>query len=193
MKVLGIETSGGIGGFALVDDTQLVAEEVADIMGHHLERGSDMIESILTGAGLGVSDLEGIAVSLGPGSFTGLRVGLALAKGLAVGAGLALAGVPTLDAIAEGLREAEGMVVVVRDARRGEVYFAAYRAGVGGLARLGPYRALAPEAVAAELAQEGALLGSERPIVVAGDGLARYGDIFRRALGGRAAFAAEPL
>jgi len=193
MKVLGIETSGSAGGFAVADETGLIAEVTADIMGHHLERGFDMIQSILAGAGLGVHELGGVAVSLGPGSFTGLRVGLALAKGLCFGRGLALAGVPTLDCMAEGLASFGGLLVPVRDARRGEVYFSVYEAKGGGLARLSPYRALAPEALVGTLKGDTALFREQHPITLAGDGLVKYGEILRSGLGKRASFAPETL
>jgi tRNA threonylcarbamoyladenosine biosynthesis protein TsaB len=193
MRVLGIETSGSAGGFAIADEARVVTEVTADIMGHHLERGFDMIQSILAGAGLGVHDLDGVAVSLGPGSFTGLRVGLALAKGLCFGSGLALVGVPTLDCVAQGLASFEGLLVPVRDARRGEVYFSIYEAQGGLAVRLSPFRALAPEALAGELKGNSALLRDERPVTLAGDGLAKYGEILRSGLGERAFFAPETL
>jgi tRNA threonylcarbamoyladenosine biosynthesis protein TsaB len=196
VRVLGIETSGSFGGFAIADDSGVLAEVAADIMGHHLERGSDMIREVMAEAGLALRDLAGVAVSLGPGSFTGLRVGLALAKGMCLGSALQLVGVPTLDCVALGLASFGGLVVPVRDARRGEVYFAVYEVREGRALRLSPYRALAPEAVVEEL-REGSWAGSPpgglQRVALAGTGLARYGDIFRSGLGERAVIAPEAL
>jgi tRNA threonylcarbamoyladenosine biosynthesis protein TsaB len=152
-----------------------------------------MIEGILAGAGLGIEDLDGVAVSLGPGSFTGLRIGLALAKGLCFGRGLPLAGVPTLDCLADALVSEEGLILPVKDARRGEVYFSVYEVRAGEAVRLSPYRALAPNLLAEEIRGGSALFHKGRPVVLAGDALARYGDVFRSALGALASLAPEAL
>jgi len=198
MRILGIETSGNIGGFAVVEDERLLAEVASDITGRHVERSDAMIEHVLDCAGTAISDLAAVAVSLGPGSFTGLRVGLALAKGLCFGRGLPLVGVPTLDAMAGALVGAAGLVVPVRDARRGEIYFALYGAAGGALSRLSDYRALAPEALADELlAQAGqgeaGAAGRAAQLVLVGDALARYGETLRSRLGARMVAAPEVL
>jgi tRNA threonylcarbamoyladenosine biosynthesis protein TsaB len=186
MRILGIETSGNIGGFAVVDDGRLLAEVASDITGRHVERGDAMIEYVLQCAGTTIDDLAAVAVSLGPGSFTGLRVGLALAKGLCFGRGLPLVGVPTLDVMAEACAGAEGLVVPVRDARRGEIYFGLYDAAGGALRRLSDYRAVAPEALVGELLAPGRTAAeSARPLVLVGDALAKYGETLRSRLGKR--------
>ncbi|MFZ1947089.1 MAG: tRNA (adenosine(37)-N6)-threonylcarbamoyltransferase complex dimerization subunit type 1 TsaB [bacterium] len=188
MKVLGLETSGNLGGFAVVEDGRLLAEITSDITGRHVEQGAAMIERVLELSGTAVGDLAGVAVSLGPGSFTGLRVGLSLAKGLCFGRDLPLVGVPTLDCIAEGVAYFEGLVVPVKDARRGEIYFAFYEAGGGGATRVSAYEALPPDRLAEVI--ERALLahsgrGAARPDVPAllvGDALAKYGEALRARL-----------
>jgi tRNA threonylcarbamoyladenosine biosynthesis protein TsaB len=207
MKVLGIETSGSIGGVAIADGGCVVAETVSDVSGHHLERGAALVEDLLRDTGLALGDLDGVAVSLGPGSFTGLRVGLALAKGICFGRGLPLVGVPTLDCIAEGLGPLGGKIVPVKDARRGEVYFCFYEAIAGRARRLGTYRALSPELLVDEI-REQAGMSRERSagepagspgvegdgrVVLAGDALAKYGEVFRGGLGSRAVIAPEAL
>ena len=185
MRVLGIETSTTIGGFAVVDGDRLLAELVSDITGRHVERGVGMIEEVLDNAGLKTTDLDGVAVSLGPGSFTGLRVGLAIAKGICMGSGIAVAGVPTLDSIAESLSLWEGVVVVARDARRGEVYLSTYSSRSSTVTRMGDYLALSPEGI---IDLVNALPSGQR-VLVAGDALERYGDALRSGLGPEPVFA----
>jgi tRNA threonylcarbamoyladenosine biosynthesis protein TsaB len=194
VRVLGIETSGNMGGFAVVEDGRLVAEITSDITGRHVEQGAAMIERVLGLAGTAVDSLGGVAVSLGPGSFTGLRVGLSLAKGLCFGRGLPLVGVPTLDCVAEPLAHFEGLVVPAKDARRGEIYFALYRARGGSLMRLSDYRALSPEALAAEI--DGLVRAEGSPggtALLAGDALAKYREVLRATLGDRMIEAGELL
>jgi tRNA threonylcarbamoyladenosine biosynthesis protein TsaB len=194
MRILGIETSGNIGGFAVVEGGRLLAEIASDITGRHVERGDAMIEYVLECADTPIGGLAAVAVSLGPGSFTGLRVGLALAKGLCFGRGLPLVGVPTLDVMAEVFAGTEGVVVPVRDARRGEIYFGLYDAAGGTPRRLSDYRALAPDALADELLALGKATGENaKRFVLVGDALARYGGTLRSRLGARMVEAAEVM
>ena len=156
MILLAIETTGALGSFAVVEGSGSAALKVLagidrDIMGRHVESSVDLVSEVLDKASLRLSGLDGIAVSLGPGSFTGLRVGLGIAKGLCVGAGLPLVGVPTLDCLARPLSEREGLIVVARDARRGEVYCSIYRSDGGSLERVTGYMSLAPRDLVAEI------------------------------------------
>lgn len=193
MKVLGIETSGSVGGFSVVEDGRLLAEAISEVTGRHLEKGAAMMEQVLESAGASYGDLSAVAVSLGPGSFTGLRVGLALAKGVCFGKGLPLVGVPTLDCIAEALSLREGLVVPVKDARRGEIYFSIYQAGGAGVRRLSDYRALPPDEVADRVAEAGGGASGEAAVVFAGDALGRYGGVLGAKLGSRMVVAPEIL
>lgn len=98
------------------------------------------IDTVLRKARLKLADLDGIAVGVGPGSFTGLRIGVATVKGLAYVTGVPVAAVPTFDAIARNAGKAAGTVCVVLDARKGKVYGAFYEPdGRGGMKRLSPY------------------------------------------------------
>ena len=128
-----------------------------------------LVERVLGEAGLALEDVEGIAVSIGPGSFTGLRIGLALAKGLAFAGGLPLVGVPTLEALAWVADAAPGTsVCAALDARKREVYAALFAVEAGGLRRVTPDLALAPEALAARL---------PRPCTLVGDAGEVYGAV----------------
>jgi tRNA threonylcarbamoyladenosine biosynthesis protein TsaB len=133
-----------------------------------------LVERVIAEAGLTIDDVEGIAVSIGPGSFTGLRVGLALAKGIAFAGGLLLAPVSTLEALAwVAAAESGETVCAALDARKREVYAALFAAGREGPHRLTEDLALAPDDLAARLVP---------PCVVVGDAVEAYGEI----LGARA-------
>jgi tRNA threonylcarbamoyladenosine biosynthesis protein TsaB len=189
MKILGIETSGSLGGFALVDDGRLVVEIISDITGRHVEKGVDIIEDVLDRASVTVADLEAVAVSLGPGSFTGLRVGLAIAKGLCFGNRVPLVGVPTLDSIAESLSCWEGITVPMRDARRGEIYFSVYESEACSVTRIADYLALAPGRAVEKIKD---MVGGRR-VLLAGDALVKYKDVICSGLGPEAMPAPETM
>src|SRR5437773_907699 len=122
MRTLAVETSTLAGGAALLDGDLVVGEYVLDIQITHSERLMATIDRLLVDAGWSVRDLEGLAVSVGPGSFTGLRIGLSTVKGLALALAIPIAAVPTLDAMAAMLPFAALPVVPVLDARKREVY-----------------------------------------------------------------------
>jgi len=110
--------------------SQTIADEVLQVLAYH---------------GCGVEDLSLIVVTLGPGSFTGIRVGLAFCKGLASGRDIPLLGVPTLDVLAEPFSFLEGSYVCpLVDAKKGEIFLALYRAVRGSIERLTDYKALKP-------------------------------------------------
>ena len=128
-----------------------------------------LVARLLADAGLRIDDVEALAVSIGPGSFTGLRIGLALAKGLAFAGGLPLVGVPTLDALAHVAEAAPGVSICAAiDARKREVYAALFVADPAGPRRQTPDLALAPEALADRLPS---------PCVLVGDAGEVYGDV----------------
>ncbi len=116
MRVLAVETSTLSGGAALLDGERIVGEYTLDVRITHSERLMAAIDQLLTDAGWTARDLEGLAVSVGPGSFTGLRVGLSTVKGLALALSIPVAAVPTLDAMAAMLPFASLPVCPVLDA-----------------------------------------------------------------------------
>jgi N6-L-threonylcarbamoyladenine synthase len=132
-------------------------------------------------------DIAAVAVGRGPGSFTGVRIAVATAKGLAHGWGVPLVGLGTLDAVAWRFAEHEGLVGIVGDAMRGEVYPCAFRCGDGRVERVDTYRVMRPGEAAAEWAALG------EPLVLAGNGLVKYRDVFAESLGARAIIAEEAL
>lgn len=138
---------------------------------------------------LSLGDVAAVAVGRGPGSFTGVRIGVASAKGLAQGLGVPLAGFSTLDAVGWRFRDRRALVAVVGDAMRGEVYPALLRCdGDGACVRLDAERVGKPRAVAEAWAAELA-----EPMVLTGNGLAKHGAVFAEVLGDRATVADESL
>jgi tRNA threonylcarbamoyladenosine biosynthesis protein TsaB len=99
MLVMGIDTSTMQGGVALLSEQGLVSEYTLNVKATHTERLLPLIDRALQDAGITLGQVDGLAVAVGPGSFTGLRIGLSTAKGLAVATGKALVGVSTLEAI----------------------------------------------------------------------------------------------
>jgi tRNA threonylcarbamoyladenosine biosynthesis protein TsaB len=165
MRVLAVETSTLAGGVALLDGERLVSESVLDVAVTHSERLLRAIDRVVGDARWTPDDLEGLAVAVGPGSFTGLRIGVSTVKGLALARALPVAAVPTLDAIAASLPYARHPVCPVLDARKGEVYACRYRWEAGAMRRVWDYLALSPEDLAARLEEPTILLGDGAPLV----------------------------
>jgi len=150
MLILAIDTATDRLGLALRRDDTTLAELHLDLGRKHAEKILVGLDGLLADLGVAPRDLGGIAVSLGPGSFTGLRIGLAFAKGLALATGAQLVGIPTLTVLAAGARPWVGLVVPCLDARRSEVYYSAYHLTSGGVEHLDPdFKAGAPADVAA--------------------------------------------
>lgn len=163
---LGLETSTPLGGAALAGPGGVLAERAVGITGSHAARLMTAVDAILEETGLTLRGLAGIGVSVGPGSFTGLRVGVATAQGLARGADVPLFPVPSLEAVAWGLPAAllppGGVAAVAMTARRGEVYGAVFAFADGVPRPLVAPVVAAPDTFAADLA------ALEAPVLVAG-------------------------
>lgn len=127
MNVLGIETATVVCGAAISRDGTLVAERWISIPRVHSEKLMTLVDEVLVASGLTAPELSAIAVSIGPGSFTGLRIGLSVAKGLAYALSIPVVAVPTLEALAfhaagHSTAEQGEMICAVLDARRAEVF-----------------------------------------------------------------------
>lgn len=187
--LLALESSTANGGAALIAEGEPV-ETVR--LAEGLRHGRELLPSaagLLEKRGLKAADLWGVAVSSGPGSYTGTRVGVMSAKALAFGAGLRLVAVSSLAAMAattalENRAEDGDTVLVLQDARRDEVYAGLYRLDRGAAVPLAPDAALAPEEAAERLVS---LLGQGVTPVLAGSGFATYADLFRDLNGADAA------
>lgn len=180
MKILAIDTSTPIGSVAVLDGSRLLAEVTADVRARHGETVLAHVEHAMRLARLGAADLELVACGLGPGSFTGLRVGLATAKGLAIARRTPLVGVPSIRVLARGRATPVRTVVAVVDAHKGEVYAAAYRSEPDGtlVEILAPFHA-EPEPAGRTVRET---LGAGAECWLCGDGVSAYGDRFVTAL-----------
>ena len=143
MRLLSIETATSVCGVALLTDDVLQTEESVEARNIHAERLLGMIDGTLRTSGLRVRDLDAVAISIGPGSFTGLRIGLSVAKGLVFGLEIEMAAVPTLEALAWRLTDPEAgdaspYVLAAIDARRDEVYCQLFRRSDRALVASGP-------------------------------------------------------
>lgn len=164
---------------ALLCEDEVLGEVTVSSQETHSCRLLVTTKWLLKRVGLDWLQVDLLAVSLGPGSFTGLRIGLSTAKGLSMALGRPLLGVPTLDALASHVAGGEGdLVCPLLDARKKEVYTALYRCKAMGLERLTPYTALRPEALCK-------MLPPAERVWLLGDGLTLYSDLLADALGER--------
>ncbi|MFQ5848455.1 MAG: tRNA (adenosine(37)-N6)-threonylcarbamoyltransferase complex dimerization subunit type 1 TsaB [Candidatus Methylomirabilales bacterium] len=177
MIVLGIESAGPQGGVALVGGEGVIAEYVLNVEATYAERLMPAVDRVLQDARVTIAAVEGLAVSIGPGSFTGLRIGLSTVKGLALATGKPVVGVPTLRALAWSLPYCAYPVCPVLDARKKELYSALFEYRGVELVCLMEERALAPEDLVRRIT---------RPTVFIGEGWRVYGALFREMLGGLA-------
>ncbi len=171
MKILAIDSSALAGSVAVLDGDRLLAETFVNTSNTHSETLLPMAAEVLRRAELTADDMDMFAVTTGPGSFTGVRIGVSMIKGLAFGKNKPCVGVSTLDALAAGLKELKGIIVPVMDARRCGLYNAVYLSDGGKVERLTPDKLDLPE----ELAAEVTALAKEKKmnIYFAGDGYNR--------------------
>ncbi len=129
MKILAIDTTGLVASVAIVQDDKTVGEFTTNYKKTHSQTLMPMLEQLVKILDININDMDYIACACGPGSFTGLRIGAATAKGLAHGLNKKIIPVPTLDALAYNVSESSHLVVPVMDARRNQVYTALYKDG----------------------------------------------------------------
>lgn len=156
MNLLAIDTSTASCSVAMFKGDHLVGEDVFTEGKTHSSHLLPMVHRILLEGGSDISRMDGIAITRGPGTFTGLRIGLSTAKGLATAIQVPVVGVSSLAALAFPFRQLDRPVVAMIDARRGEIYHAGYRCGNP----VAPTSVGAPETVAAVLPEDAILVGS---------------------------------
>ena len=164
MKILALETSAKSVSCAVVENGAPLASAYQCTGLTHSRTLLPMVDAMLRNAELTLDQIDAVAIAAGPGSFTGLRIGIAAVKGLAWAADKPCVGVSTLEAMAENVSHIDGLIVGAMDARRSQVYNAVFEAKDGALTRLCADRAIALEELASELA------GEARRITVLGDG-----------------------
>jgi tRNA threonylcarbamoyladenosine biosynthesis protein TsaB len=164
--VLGLDTSTSSASIALIARGKVAATLERPVTSHGAALPG-AIDELLGSAGLAIGDVGAIAVGTGPGSFTGLRIGLSYAKGIAMASGCALVGVPGFDAMALAALERNNietgrLVWVVADARKGEVYAALYRVVADGLEKLEEELVIALEHLASRITEDVVFVGDDR-------------------------------
>jgi len=192
--VLGIDTGGPRADLAVIAGGRVLAEASHSVASHGAELPA-AVAALLGRAGLSAAELKAIAVGIGPGSFTGLRVGLSYAKGLMLATGCTLLGIPSLDtlalaALAENPSAPDRLVCPVLDARKGEVYAALYRTSRDGLEKLSDDLVVTLENLAPHLGTDVLLVGDAKAeeactLAVRAGGQARCVQITELGLRGR--------
>ncbi|HTW07228.1 MAG TPA: tRNA (adenosine(37)-N6)-threonylcarbamoyltransferase complex dimerization subunit type 1 TsaB [Acidimicrobiales bacterium] len=171
MRFLAIESASACVGCALWADGGPVASFALDAGARHSEVLMPAIDHLFRSAAWAPADIDGVAVDVGPGLFTGLRVGLATAGAVAAARSLPIAGVSSLRALAHPHRHRRGLVAAVVDAKRGEVFWSIYRSDGDGLEEVSPPAVAPPGDVVEHLA---GLAGPAEVCLAAGDGAWRY-------------------
>ena len=164
MRILAFESSAKAASVALMQDGVLLAESFQNNGKTHSATLMPMAQRVLMDCGLTAAELDAVAVAKGPGSFTGVRLGVAAAKGLAWGAEKPVCGVSTLEAMATQLSMQAGIICPVMDARRGQVYNALFQSDGKTLTRLTSDRAISLEDLKKDLEK------AEKTIFLVGDG-----------------------
>ena len=137
MKILSLDSTADVGTVALCEDEKLLAEMTVNTGNTHSESLLPTVEAVLKITGSTINDIDLFACSTGPGSFTGLRIGIGTVKGLAYGLGKKVVGVSTLEALATNLAFGENKIIIpVMDARRGQFYTAKFSFKKGKLERI---------------------------------------------------------
>jgi tRNA threonylcarbamoyl adenosine modification protein YeaZ len=168
MIMLGIDTATESASCAVIDDGRMLGEIVFNYKKQHSVILMEMIDSILKNLKLDISDIDAFAVSEGPGSFTGLRIGAAAVKGLSLGTGKPLVGISTLDSLAFNMAFTSGIICPIMDALRGNVYTALYEFDGEVLVRKSDYLAISVDELI-ELLDE-----KNSPVCFIGDAVALY-------------------
>jgi tRNA threonylcarbamoyladenosine biosynthesis protein TsaB len=170
--ILGIESATVAAGCAIGGHEGVLASAQSARGRRHAESLVPTIEFLLGQAQVEMSEISVIAVDLGPGLFTGLRVGIATARSLAHALKVPMIGVPSLDLVAFPVRYTSRLIAAAIDARRGELYFAFYRQVPGGIQRLGDHRVGTADDLASEI------LATGEEVLLVGDGAQRYREAF---------------
>ncbi len=183
MRLLAIETATMLGGLAIMDGTTLVAESRINVRVTHSERLMKEIDHVLTVARMELGDIDVFGISIGPGSFTGLRVGLSTVKGLVYATGKKFVSVPTLEAFAWNVPFSDRQVCPLLDARRKEVYATVLKWVEDGFVKVIDEQAL----------RIGTLLSMiDAPTVFLGEGAILNRESIERELGEKAFFGNPP-
>ncbi len=188
MLILGIDTSSSYLSIAVRDEDRLITE----LNFHSPRRCSStllpLIKYVFGYIDLPLEKIDGLAVSLGPGSFTGLRIGLSTIKGLSFALSRPVVGIPTMDVLAENLVLSSQHLCPVIDAKRGQVYATIYKSDGRKIKKLSAPMVISPAELLKKIKSK---IGKAKkaPIIFLGDGLVQYRDLIKTKAGGSAVFA----
>ena len=168
MKILGIDSSIPQGSVALLEHERVLAQANIQENSTYSDQILGVVDRVLGETGTNLEGVDGFCLTVGPGSFTGLRVGASLVKGLVLATEKPFVGVGTLEAIALLGTSTENQICAILDARKKEVYSARFRLTEGTLERLSPDRAMPPEQLCQEITE---------PTIFVGSGLDTYSDL----------------
>lgn len=176
MKILALDSSGLVASVAVTKDDNLLAEYTVNYKKTHSQTLLPMLDEISRMIELDLESIDAIAVAAGPGSFTGLRIGSATAKGLGLALNKPLIGVPTVEALAYNLYDVPGLICPIMDARRRQVYTGLYSFEQHQMKTVKEQTAMGIEELTEELNQK------NQPVIFLGDGVAVYRDTIKEKL-----------
>lgn len=174
MKLLAIESSGLVASAAIATETALLAEYTVNFKKTHSQTLLPMVEEIVSMLGIELKEMDAIAVSAGPGSFTGLRIGSATAKGLGLALHKPIIPVPTTQGIAANLYGTEGILCPLMDAKRNQVYTGLYRYNKNGFEIVEDQMAVLIEEIIEKVNQLG------EPVTYLGDGVEVFSSVLAK-------------
>lgn len=181
MKVLGIDTSTMMGSVGIIDDDRPLGQFSLNIERTHSERLMEAISGLIESVGITLDQIDCLAISIGPGSFTGLRIGLGTVKGFSIVSGKSVVPVSTLEALAFNTPFCRHLICPLLDAKKNEVYTALFKyADDGSIIRLTDDLVISPGLLINRL---------NEPVMFTGDGVYVFRDLLRRHLGDLAYFA----
>ncbi len=182
MKILGIDTSTKFCNLGLIEDENILIEyTINGLKKKHSSILVPAIQNLLKTIDLKIEEINGIAVSIGPGSFTGLRIGLSVAKGLSYARSLPLLGIPTLDAMAFPLKEIPYLICPILESKQDEIYDVIFRGGAN-FHRVMDYKCEDIQSLLVRLSP------LKEKIIFLGDGIKQYRDIIKEKIGKDALF-----
>ena len=165
MKILGIDSSGLVASAAIADEKNIIAEFTVNNKQTHSQTLLPMIEKVVDMSGIELEQIDAIAIAAGPGSFTGLRIGSATAKGIGLALKKPIVSVPTLEGLAYRVSVFDGLICPIMDARRGQVYTGIYKADSDGLTCLSEQKAVDIHDILKELEEY------DEKVIFLGDGV----------------------
>lgn len=165
MKILGIDSSGLVASAAIADEKNIIAEFTVNNKQTHSQTLLPMIEKVVDMSGIELEQIDAIAIAAGPGSFTGLRIGSATAKGIGLALKKPVVSVPTLEGLAYRVSVFDGIICPIMDARRNQVYTGIYKMDKGNLVCLSEQKAVDIHEIMEELEKY------DEKVIFLGDGV----------------------